>query len=438
MDCTIGSVARFASYVSSVECAAIAALRPASSRVPGIPFSDLLDGQAGVRLRESVPMRERKERGAFFSNSGLRVAALAPWYKVNGRAGTTLDPAVGAGDLLIEVAQRLPVHRDLRQTLKMWGHLLHGRDIEPAFVRLAKARLVLLAVSRGATANGVIDSPLDDLLPEIRVGDGLDLLNEGWSGEHIVMNPPFTYRRADDDAAWTRGRTNMAAMFLASAVESAQPGTRLTAILPDVIRAGSRYDRLRSLVAKRVNISAVDMYGQFDEWTDIDVFILRGVVGDHERRSPSVHWWDRTVGNRLGDKFDVRVGPVVPHRDPQSEINQPYLDARAVPLGCDFDVANAARRGFRQRVFTPPFVVVRRTSRPGDRSRGMGTLICGTSGVLIENHLIVLTPKDGSIDACRKVIDLLASTRSKQWLDERIRCRHLTVRALRELPWLDS
>ena len=438
MDSDADYVSRFESYVSSIEAMAVAALRPTASPVLETLRSDLLDGQAGVRLREIIPMRARKKRGAFFSNSGLRAAAIAPWSRYKESTGPTLDPAVGAGDLLIEVARQLPVYRDLKQTLQRWGHLLHGRDIEPAFVRLAKARLVLLAVSRGATANEVIDTQVDDLLPEIKVGDGLDLLNKGWSGEHIVMNPPFTYSRAPDDAKWARGRTSLAGIFLAKAVESARPGARLTAILPDVIRAGSRYGRLRSLVGERLHISAAEVYGQFDAWTDVDVFILRGVVGDGMLRAPSVPWWHRTVGDKLGDKFDVCVGTVVPHRDRESDITQPYLDARAVPLGGDFDVCNAARRGFQKRVFRPPFVVVRRTSRPGDKSRGIGTLICGTGGVLVENHLIVLKPKDGTMNSCRRVIELLESARAKSWLDERIRCRHLTIGALREMAWFDS
>jgi len=68
----------------------------------------------------------------------------------------------------------------------------------------------------------------------------------------------------------------------------------------------------------------------------------------------------------------------------------------------------------------------------------MGTMIVGEPGALVENHLIVLTPKDGSSDTCRRAIDLLDSTLARQWLDERIRCRHLTVRAILEMPWLDQ
>ena len=144
------------------------------------------------------------------------------------------------------------------------------------------------------------------------------------------------------------------------------------------------------------------------------------------------------LGAQLGDEFDVRVGPVVPHRDPESAPTKPYLHARAIPLGGDFDASHAEQRGFQKRLFRPPFVVVRRTSRPGDRSRGLGTVISEGGDVLVENHLIVLKPKGGSLDACHRLVGLLDSTHARQWLDERIRCRHLTVRSLSEMPLFDS
>ena len=398
-------------------------------------LSELLDGQAAIRLRETIPLQVRKASGAFFSSSLLRSVALATWLPGVEAPRPVLDPTVGAGDLLIEYAKRLPVHNDLSQTLRDWAPLLHGRDVEPTFIRLTKARLVLLAASQGATGKSEKVLKLDEILPEIKTGDGLELLNSGWSGGQVVMNPPFTYRNAPKEAKWAGGRTSLAATFLATAVEHMQHGTRLIAILPDVIRSGTRYERLRTHVAGRLDISAAKVYGKFDAWTDIDVFVLRGEIVDDKLNSDPAPWWPQTGGEKLGDRFVVCVGNVVPHRDPESDLKKPYLHARTIPLGGDFDVAQAGRRGFQTRTFSPPFIVIRRTSRPGDKSRAIGTVVLGSEDVLVENHLIVLKPKDESVSACRHATDLLGSTQAKQWLDERIRCRHLTVQALRELPW---
>ncbi len=340
---------------------------------------------------------------------------------------------------MIEAAKALPVDHDLEQTMRCWGGLLHGRDIDPAFVRLTKARLVLLAVARGASVIGPTQTrTLPEVLPGIQVGDGLELLRGTPPAAHIVMNPPFTYRVAPPGTQWASGRTSHAAMFLAAAVEGALPGTRLTAILPDVIRTGSRYERLRSHIESLLRVSSIEPYGRFDRWTDIDVFVLSGVVADDPADAPSAPWWHQPSAEQVGDRFDVHVGPVVPHRDAESGPARPYLHARTIPLGGEFDAETAERGGFTSRLFSPPFVVVRRTSRPNDGSRGLGTIVLGSQDVLVENHLIVLKPQDSSVDTCRQLVRLLDSTRAKQWLNGRIRCRHLTVRALREMPWWES
>ena len=425
-------------YVSTVEELAEAALNSSLDWESSLVRSGLLDGQAGEALRRIIPLKIRREQGAFFSSSDLRATALKPYQKAIDPLGLFLDPAMGAGDLLIEVARHLPVQQDLDGTLRYWGRVLHGRDIEPVFVRLAKARLVLLAVARGAVVRIKSTEGLEGLLPEIRVGDGLELLARGWPGGHIVMNPPFTYRVAAKDTTWASGRTSAAAMFLAAAVAGARPGTRLTAILPDVIRAGSRYRQLRDFVGAHLHEFSAKPYGQFDTWTDIDVFILRGVIDQNVVSDDETQWWCPTNGEQLGDRFDICVGPVVPHRDQESVPSYPYLCARDVSLGGEFDTSHAKRRGFQKRMFHPPFVVIRRTSRPGDKLRGLGTVIQGTGSVLVENHLIVLKPKDGSLDACSRLVKMLDSTQSRKWLDDRIRCRHLTIRALSEMPWNGS
>ena len=432
------STAPFGAYVSSVEDLAIAALRGAKQSNSMSLLSDLLDGQAGDKLRETIPLQVRRELGAFFSSSELRSAALVRGPSCPSIGQHILDPAMGAGDLLIEATHQLPADGDLVATLESWGKVLYGRDLHPDFVRLTKARLILAAVSRGTVPGGDRDLTLENSFPGIQAGDGLKLLETWDTAGHIVMNPPFIHCDAPDDTDWTGGRTNSAAIFLAAVVKHARPGTIVSAILPDVIRTGTRYGRLRSVVTKRLDDLEIRPYGQFDQSTDVDVFILKGMVaapsGD---RSPS-SWWLHTPGATMGDHFTVSVGTVVPHRDEESQPLRNYLHAKAIPLGGDFHVADAEKKGFQQRTFSPPFVVVRRTSRPGDRSRGIGTMIYGSTDALVENHLIVLEPKDGSTTTCRRAIDLLDSSLARDWLNNRIRCRHLTVGAIREMPWFRS
>ena len=92
-------------------------------------------------------------------------------------------------------------------------------------------------------------------------------------------------------------------------------------------------------------------------------------------------------------------------------------------------------RKYTGRTFQPPFVVVRRTSRPDDKFRAVATVIVGHELVAVENHLMVLLPKDNKLSSCKKLLSVLKSEETNKWLNERIRCRHLTVNALKNVPW---
>jgi hypothetical protein len=70
--------------------------------------------------------------------------------------------------------------------------------------------------------------------------------------------------------------------------------------------------------------------------------------------------------------------------------------------------------------------------------RAVATLVRGEGTVAIENHLIVLLPKDGRLKTCAKLLDSLKHENTTKWLNERIRCRHLTVSALSQLPLFAS
>lgn len=247
-------------------------------------------------------------------------------------------------------------------------------------------------------------------------------------------------------------------------MRTARPGTEIVAILPDVLRTGTLYARWRAHIAQRAAIDDVDVYGAFDTNADVDVFVLRlrvrattaateegGFAGPAAGGAPDGSlaaaaelipipvWWDSNhefaaAGRRLRDSFRVSVGPVVPHRHEHLGDWRAYLHARdAKPWGEITEIR--ARRRFRGRVVAPPFIVVRRTSGPRDRWRALATVVNSDRPVAVENHLLVLEPCDGSVDTCRDALHRLKSARVNAVLNARIRCRHLTVGALGDIPW---
>ena len=279
---------------------------------------------------------------------------------------------------------------------------------------------------------------LDDLLPGITVCDALRCRDLYSAADGVIMNPPFCSMPAPEDCKWSAGRLNAAALFTETAIAHARDGTRIAAILPDVLRSGTRYQRWRRMVDDNALLEEVRTYGPFDLHADVDVFLLCMTVdrnGEHSHQD-----WSRIDGDSrvvVSTHFTVRVGAVVPHRDPETGTEYPYVDARSLPPWSTLERI-AGKRSFAGTVFRPPFVAIRRTSGPRDRKRAVATIVLGDQCVAVENHVIVCRPTDGSIARCRALLERLRSSRTDEWLNRRIRCRHLTTASVAELPWWDD
>jgi hypothetical protein len=386
-----------------------------------------LDGEAGRRLRGVIAIEELRELGAFFTGELLarRLVDLVPLDRRR-----YVDPACGCGDLLLAASTRLKVDRALETTLERWNRHLLGRDLVPAFVRATRARLVLAALSRGAVSVTNLDRP-GDLLTNIALGDGLQV--RPLPGDAILLNPPYGRVAAPTDCAWTSGMTTEAALFLDRLLDACRPGAHVAAVLPEVLRAGSRYERFRSLVERRLAVRTIQPAGVFDALTDVDVFLLTGNAREDEAAS-AARWTPRTRGARLEDLCEISVGPLVDYRDPGLGPWRAYLDARA--RGGMREATPQLRRRFGGTVVKPPFVVIGRTNRPhqGAGPRIRATIVRGKRPVAVENHLLVLRPYDHTVRGCRALVRIVESDRASAFLDERLRCRHLTVGAVREIP----
>lgn len=397
-----------------------------------------LDGEPAEVLRRQEDRSLLREQGAYFTSAKM-ARRLA--NKANVRSdsqGLYFDPACGAGDLLLGVAKELPVAPTLKGTILDWGKRLAGWDISPDFVRMARARLVLLAASRCRARPSSRDIVLDSVFPRISVRDFLVRPMPLQPNDVVVMNPPFSYIATPHNCEWASGQVNAAAVFTEKVVRDAPAGLRVFAILPEVLRSGTRYRRWRNVLASLSRVRGQRPLGRFDKWTDVDVYLLDLVRASAET-APGGHDVLPAAKTRGGvsRRFSVHVGPVVPHRHKESGPDVRYIHARSVPAWGECERVVETRR-FSGRLFLPPFVVVRRTSRPGDAKRAVASLILGQGPVAVENHLIVLVPTDSSAATCKELMDRLASPKTDSWLDNRIRCRHLTTRILAALPWWNS
>jgi hypothetical protein len=417
----------------------------------GAPVSDehlaaSLDGDAAHQMRQLVPLSYRREVGAFFTTGRHRASLGSAIDQLPN--DHYLDPACGAGDLLLAASAHLPLGSTFEATLDSWGHRLIGWDLHQELIDAARLRLILAAALRHMSANQrvklstVFPFTPSEVFPRVIVSDGLKRLSEAGEQETVLLlNPPFGTVTAPSGCQWSAGATSRAALFAEAALAGLGPGSHLVTILPDVLRSGSRYHGWRRLVEAQTDVHHVEHLGLFDDHTDVDVFLLRAEKRSFGPSSRATPWWPTPSGaqDHVSDHFEVHVGSVVDNRDPHAGTEHPFLTARDLPPTGTVGVPSRTRR-FTGRLFSPPFVAIRRTSRPSKdgATRASGVLVTGMTPVAVDNHLLVAIPADGSVASCHRLIELLGREQTTSILNQRIRCRHMTVAAIKDLPWLPA
>ncbi len=397
-----------------------------------------LNGEADDVLVERVPVEVLRRSGAFFTpiTFAEKLASRVAGELHDGKS--VLDPACGAGELLLACGRKLPLAADLASTLDSWGERLHGFDIHEEFVLATKARLVLLAVARGARADLSTTLRLESLFPNIRQGDFLTQQKLERPPGCVIVNPPFQRVPTPRGVTWSSGLVSRAALFLDKCLDLVPAGTRIAALLPDVLRSGSRYTNWRDEIGTRASLRRVEALGIFNERADVDVFLVTFTAGIAENQTGG-RWLSSNATEAKQATIEsvctVRVGPLVPFRDRKSGPSRPYVTTADLPA---WKVASRfPRRKYAGEAFVGPFVAVRRTSRPTDPCRAVATIVRGSQRVAVENHLIVLLPNRRTLAECRYLLRVLRDPRTSEWLNERICCRHLTTAALKQLPlWI--
>jgi len=400
----------------------------------------ILNGRASAVLQQTVPVALRRKEGIFFTSSDLSERISSMLSEPLKKGARIADPACGAGNLLVACANRLPLGDSLEKTIEIWSDLISGCDLFEEFVLATKLRLTLLAAIRTRDFAGIQDITLKgQAFPKIRVADIFTAGDIISKSNCIVFNPPFGYMLAPEDYEWTTGKIQKAAVFFDQILHLAHKNQQIIAILPDVLRSGTRYKKWREAVNKFTSKVSVDLAGRFDNEADVDVFILQVMRG---RMSGGVNWScvdasyinDDSGAKTVSDLFDVYVGPVVPHRDQASGPSYPFIHARTMPAWKVIRHVDEERK-YEGTTFKPPFVTVHRTSSPRDRNRCVGTIINMNDEIAVENHLLVLVPKDHSLERCNKLLANLRNTNTNEWMNNRICCRHITVPVMKELPW---
>lgn len=408
-------------------------MTPSTSENWGGKCHAALNGEASRMLRREIPLTTRRKFGAFFTGSSLGDSLMEHLILPKSKQVVYYDPTCGMGDLLLSAAKTLPIKSTYIQTLKSWGQQLTGCDLHQEFIDAAKFRLLLLARQRHGESSGQLN-PSIDYFPNIRVANALEDVDGYQNATHVLMNPPFGTVKVGKSHAWTSGKMTAAAVFVVDALKKVRKNTQIIAILPEVLRSGSFSQHWQNAISQAASIELVQPYGIFDESADIDVFLL-SLIRRSKSQPRKLNWPKKSQNERtptLGDYFVVHVGRVVPHRDPEEGEQLPYVHPRSIEPWSIISGISETRQHHAPG-YTSPFVVIRRTSRPEQPYRAVASVI--TDGIVyVENHLIVCEPKNGSLENCLRLMKELKSHAVNAYLNERIRCRHLTVSSVSTIP----
>jgi hypothetical protein len=383
-------------------------------------------------LRRVLSIADMRQSGCFFTGDELATEVASSFQEPITRQSVILDPTCGAGNLLIACSRLLGVSELLSETLEQWGRMLRGYDLYPSFVESTKLRLILEAINQGSRPDCSVEEALE-LLVGVETLDAMSAsITQVARVTHVIMNPPFSIWESPKRDFWRQGKVNAAAVIFEHYSRILPDNCNICAILPEVLRSGSRYGDWRNFVETRV-AGTTKVIGQFNSKTNVDVFTL---YGKQCLLDNAIDWHINTDSNYipLSNSFDVSVGRLVAYRDPEEGESYPYIHPKNVPLWKTIDQFSERRR-FLGTVIHPPFVVIKRTSSPSDKFRASGAIIAGKEPIAVENHLIIVKPKSNMVADCRALLNVLKSPQTNNFLNSRIRCRHLTVDAVKQIPY---
>ncbi|MGA1225253.1 MAG: HsdM family class I SAM-dependent methyltransferase [Phycisphaerales bacterium] len=244
------------------------------TRVPTFDQRDAvafeLDALEARRARGGVS--RRKAQGAHYTPPELvdhLVTEALLGLRIGPGGPLVLDPACGSGNFLVEVARRLAAHGSAPIS-RILSESIHGYDIDPVAVGLARDQLMALLPARtGRTVRGRVAAALKG---HVIVRDALDGAGYAAPGgdafDLIVGNPPFlnqlekgtaasradARRIAERTAGAVRRYADLASAFLVIALGELAPRGRLAFVMPQsfLSTADARPARDESLQRARV------------------------------------------------------------------------------------------------------------------------------------------------------------------------------------------
>jgi len=180
-----------------------------------------LKNQASKMARELISIDDLRAQGIFFTHRELANIALETVGESITENSVVLDPACGAGDLLLTFLENYFPMFGKNSSIQQWHTQIIGRDLHSPFIRAARARLFLASYFLTKNSNDVDPNRWRNLFINLKVRSGLIDLSAIQSATHILMNPPSSHVTAPKKCKWTSGKVNLSSLFVQTCIENA-------------------------------------------------------------------------------------------------------------------------------------------------------------------------------------------------------------------------
>lgn len=240
----------------------------------------------------SLTQEERRTFGQYYTPmSVVRHLFDQAGYVVTNPAiiGPALDVATGCGVFLGEAARRqaralYDAGAPLDRVCQALGQHLQGYDVHPLAIIASKLYVFASIVEELDLHAAGVERTLRALrLDCVRCADTLvEALHEPHADPlptWVFGNPPYgpcrEGRHLQPFRSVLRGRANLYQLFLAAALARCSPGGRLAFLIPESLRAGRSFDRLRQRLATEATLIATT---DFHARASLFEGVLQGVL----------------------------------------------------------------------------------------------------------------------------------------------------------------
>ena len=223
--------------------------------------------EVGQAYASALPGAERSKHGRHYTPQPLAAELWAMtkramgWKRPRPLTGRIMDPACGAGALLLPVLRDhlgAAARVDAQLALNALPNYIIGIDNDPSAAWLANVLLASEMLPILARTERARRKPLPAL---VHHGDGLAFRDE--PVQAVIMNPPYGRVRLGDEerarfAESLYGHANLYGLFMAAALEAVENKGVLAALIPTSFLAGRYFENLRSIFAENAGLREIE------------------------------------------------------------------------------------------------------------------------------------------------------------------------------------